>query len=438
MNRKLRVVFSLAFAVAAFASAAAGFAAPERKVLVIPINGVIDEGMAHMVERAVKDANESRPSAIVLDVNTPGGLVSSAFEIRDALFSAKVPVIAYVSQRAYSAGALVTLSANRVILAPGASIGAAEPIPRTDKMVSALAAEFASTAARNHRNPVLARAMVDKNVDAPDFKKPGAILTLTSEEAKRAGIADSIAPSFGDALAQSDLAGATLEHADYHFGEWLARFATSPEVSGLLLSIGVMGLIIEMQTLHGIAGLVGVSALALFFGTHVYAGFSDAIVVVIAVAGVLAILFELHVLPGHGVSGVVGVVLLLAAILMAFNFAFFFIAVQSIAIAIVLSVLAIWGSAKVWPENAFMRRVVFTGVQGADYVAAPDFGKFLGHVGHAASYLRPAGVANLDGHRIDVLTEGEFVPAGSPVRVTRVEGARVFVAPVGDDTPPQS
>jgi membrane-bound serine protease (ClpP class) len=430
MLRIGRLPLSLAFIAAGLLSAAAGFAAPAKSVYVIPIDGVIDEGMAHMVQRAVAEADKAHPSAIVLDVNTPGGLVSAAFEIRDALFGAKEPVVAYVSQRAYSAGALVTLAAGRIVMAPGASIGAAEPIPRTDKMVSALAAEFASTAARNHRSPVLARAMVDKNVDANAFKKPGSILTLTSEEAQRAGIADSIAPTFNDALVQSGLSGATVTRSDYHFGEWLARFATSPEVSGLLLSIGVMGLIIEMQTLHGIAGLVGVGALGLFFGTHVYAGFSDTIVIVIALAGIVAILVELHVLPGHGVPGIIGAVLLLAAILMAFNVAFFFVAVQSIAIAIVLSVLTIWGAQRIWPESAFMRRVAFTGVQGADYVAAPDFGDLLGHVGHAASYLRPAGVANVDGRRIDVLTEGDFVPAGSPVRVTRVEGARIFVAPV--------
>ncbi len=152
-------------------------------------------------------------------------------------------------------------------MAPGSSIGAAEPIPKTEKNISALKAEFTSTAARKHHDSTLASAMVDKTVDVPQYKRTGAILSLTADEAARAGIAERIAPTLQDALASVDLGEYPTHTVSYSFGEELARFATSPEVSGLLLSIGMLGLLIEMQTLHGIAGLIGVSALGLFFGT---------------------------------------------------------------------------------------------------------------------------------------------------------------------------
>ncbi|MGB6714393.1 MAG: ATP-dependent Clp protease proteolytic subunit, partial [Candidatus Cybelea sp.] len=100
-----------------------------RPVVVVPITGTVDDGMAHLVQRSVDEANQAHARAIVLDVNSPGGLVESAFSIRDALFNAQEPVIAYVGERAYSAAALISLSANRIVMAPGASIGAAEPIP---------------------------------------------------------------------------------------------------------------------------------------------------------------------------------------------------------------------------------------------------------------------------------------------------------------------
>jgi len=200
-------------------------------------------------------------------------------------------------------------------------------------------------------------------------------------------------------------------------------------VSGLLLAIGFVGLLIEMQTLHLIAGLIGASALAFFFGSHVYAGFSDNLVVGLAVIGILGILLELHVLPGHGVSGIVGVLALITAIVLAFGVPYFYVAAQALAVAIVLSVIGCWIAAKLFPQNAFMRRIAFTGVQGKDYVAAPDQTGLIGHAGIATSFLRPAGVAAIDGKRVDVLTEGDFVAAGSPVVVTRVEGARIFVRP---------
>ena len=274
--------------------------------------------------------------------------------------------------------------------------------------------------------------MVDKNVDAPAYKKAGAILSFTADEAKRARFVDAIAPTLAGALDTAHIRGPQTR-ATYTWGESLARFATSPEVSGILLSLGVLGLIVEVQTLHGIAGLLGVSSLALFFGTHVYAGFSDGIVIALAIAGIVGLLFELHVFPGHGISGVLGVLALGAAIVLAFGLSFIFIAVQAISIAIVLSAIFTVLATRVYPESAFFKRITFAGVQGPDYVASRDLTSLLGHTGIATSYLRPAGVARVDGERIDVLTEGDFVQAGVAVRVSRVQGSRVFVTPLGEE-----
>ena len=435
MMRSLRLVtFGIAtlFGVTGLALAAVAPPPAAGEVLVVPIEGIVDEGMAHLVQRAVAQADADHAAALVLDVNTPGGLVSAAFEIRDAMLSAHVPTVAYVSERAYSAGALITLSAKTIVMAPGSSIGAAEPIPNAPKHVSALRAEFASTAARNHRDPVLAAAMVDKSVAAPAYKAAGAILSLTSDEALRAHFTDAVQPTLAGALGFAHVSGPIVQEA-YTWGEQLARFATNPDVSGVLLSIGVLGLIFEIQTLHGIGGAVAVVALGLFFGTHVYAGFSDSIVVGLALLGLLGIFFELHVLPGHGVAGSIGALLLGSAVILAFGFAFIFVAVQAIAVAIVLSALVFFASSRFFPESAFVRRIAFVGTQGPDYVTSRDFRALTGRTGFATSYLRPAGVASIDGRRVDVLTEGGFVAAGSPIRVNRVEGSRIFVSPLSEE-----
>jgi membrane-bound serine protease (ClpP class) len=401
--------------------------AASHDVIVVPIQGTVDDGMAHLVARAVDDANTSHASGLVLEINTPGGLVSSAFEIRDAMFRAQVPTVAYVAQRAFSAGALITISAQKIVMAPGASLGAAEPIPKTIKTVAALRSEFASTAQRNHRDPTLASAMVDATVDAPAYKPPGAILSLTADEAKRAGYADAIESTLPNALRFAGLDQLPLRTAQYTFAEQVARFATNPGISGLLLTFGFMGIMMEMVTLHGIAGLVGAGSLALFFGTHVYSGFSNSLVIVLATLGLLGILLELHVIPGHFIAGVIGTIALLLAVVLAFGYGFLSVALQSLAIATVLSALMIWLSWRMLPQSAFARRLVFRTAQGPEYVTSADYSRFLNHTGHAASYLRPAGLATVDGERLDVLTEGEFIQAGTPIRVSRVEGARIFV-----------
>jgi membrane-bound serine protease (ClpP class) len=414
----------------------AGASSIDRPVVVVPITGTVDDGMAHLVERSVDEANRSNARAILLTVNSPGGLVSSAFRIRDALFSAQEPVDAYVSQRAYSAAALITLSANRIIMAPGASIGAAEPVeaggtvPPSDKIISALRGEFESTAERTHHSPQIAGAMVDKNASLPQYKRSGMVLTLNTDDAVRAGVAEGTATTLDGALADLKLAGAPLVTQSYSFGETLARFATDPVVSGLLLTLGMLGLLIEMQTLHGIAGIIGVGALALFFGTHVYAGFSNEFVVALAVIGLIGILWELHVVPGHGLPGILGAGALLVAVLLAFGLPFLFVGVETIATAIVLTVIGFTLTVRAVPQNAWAHRLALSAAQGPEYVTSTDFGALRGRAGTATSFLRPAGIASIDGRRIDVLTAGEFIAAGTPIRVVRVEGARIFVEPL--------
>ncbi len=428
--KRLRALFRVVGPLA-FAFGFLGFArAATPQVVVVPIHGTVDDGMAHLVERAVTQADDQHAAALVLDVDSPGGLVAAAFRVRDAIFAAKVPVIAFVSERAYSAAALITLAADRIVMAPGSSIGAAEPIPATVKTISALRAEFESTALRNHRNATIAGAMVDKNVPLPEYKATGAILTLNTHEALQAGIADAIAPTLDAALASQHVPDAAHERVGYSFGEEVARFATTPEISGLLLTLGMLGLILEMQTMHGIAGTLGVGALALFFGTHVYAGFSNGLVIALAILGLLGILWELHVVPGHGAPGVLGGIALFLAIMLAFGVPFFFIAIETVSTAMILTVVIFVFATRLFPENAWSARLALVAAQGADYVASSDHSALRGALGTASSYLRPAGIATIDGQRVDVLTEGEFIPAGTPVRVTRVEGARIFVEPV--------
>ena len=272
--------------------------------------------------------------------------------------------------------------------------------------------------------------MVDKNVNLPEYKRPGMVLTLNTDDAVRSRIAIGTAPSLDAALAQLRLANAPRKTESFSWAEQIARFATDPVVSGLLLTLGMLGLLIEMQTLHGIAGIIGVGALALFFGSHVYAGFSNGFVAVLAVLGLIGILWELHVVPGHGLPGILGVGALLAAMLFAFGLPFLFVGIETVATAIVLTVIAFTLTVRAVPQNAWAHRLALAAAQGPEYVASSDYRQLRGRIGTAVSYLRPAGIASIEGRRVDVLTEGEFIGQGTPIRVVRVEGARIFVEPV--------
>ena len=210
----------------------------------------------------------------------------------------------------------------------------------------------------------------------------------------------------------------------------LVHALNTPLISAVLLTVGLLGLLLEMQTLHGIAGLLGLGALGLFFGSHIAAGVTGPYVVILAILGLAGILWELHVVPGHGAPGVIGAVVLLLSVLLAFGTPMIVIALQTVATAIVLTIVLFYLATRIFPDNAWIAKLTFAGAQGADYVTSSDYGSLLHKSGVAASYLRPAGVALIDGQRADVLTQGEFIPEGTPIRVTRVEGARIFVEPV--------
>ena len=210
----------------------------------------------------------------------------------------------------------------------------------------------------------------------------------------------------------------------------LVHVLNTPLISAILLTLGLLGLLLEMQTLHGIAGITGLGALGLFFGSHIAAGIASPLVVILAILGLAGILWELHVVPGHGAPGVIGGLVLLLSVLLSFGMPMIVVALQTLATAIVLTIVLFYLATRIFPENAWIAKLTFAGAQGADYVTSTDFGALLNKSGTAASYLRPAGVALIDGQRVDVLTQGEFIPQGTPIRVTRVEGARIFVEPV--------
>ncbi len=426
---KLRVLaFSLLFAAglscATFVRAAV---ATNPLVQVINIDDTIDAGMAHRVASAVTQAQETGASAILVVLATNGGVVDDANDIRDALASAGIPTIAYVKERAWSAGALIALACDKIYMAPGSSIGAAEPIPSTAKTISALHAEFVSLAEAHHRNTNLAAGMTDPDVVIAGLKKKGQILSLSPAEAQKYHFVDGMADNEVDALALAGFHQPRLHVAEQTLGERIAQFAADPLVSGLLLTIGFLGLLIEMQTLHLVAGIIGVAALALFFGAHIVAGFSNWTVLALFGLGVLALLFELHVLPGHGISGLVGALLILTSIVLAFGA--FYVGVVSTALSLIASVVIFFLILRWLPESAFLRRLAFAGAQSVTegYIATKPLTGLMGAEGVAQTYLRPAGVAIINGNRYQVQTDGDFIPAQTRLRVKRVEGGKVIV-----------
>src|SRR5690606_15671992 len=272
-------------------------------VYVVPVEGNVEHGLARFIERAVGEAEAAGAGLIVFALDTPGGRLDSVLDIRRTIVASPVPTAAYVEHWAISAGALIALATEHLYMAPGATLGAAEPRPADEKTISAVRAEFEAAARRRGRDPQVAAAMVDAAVAIEGLVEAGQILTLTAEQAAEIGFSDGLAAGRAELLAALGAGEARIVETEPRPAERFARFVTDPVVAPILLAIGFMGLVAELLLPgFGFPGIASIIALTLYFGGHMLAGLAGWEVVVLFLVGGRLLALEAFT-PGFGVFG---------------------------------------------------------------------------------------------------------------------------------------
>ncbi len=435
----------LALLLALVVSLRVGHSQPVRPVVyVAPIEGIIDLGLAPFVRRVLDEAAAGRAAAVVLQVNTFGGRVDAAVQIRDALLESRVRTVAFVNKRAISAGALISLAAETIAVADGATIGAATPVhvgqggsePVGEKTVSYVRKEFRATAESRKRPPLVAEAMVDADVAIPGLIEKGKLLTLTTSEALKHKVADFRADSLEALLEHLGLGGAEVRRAAPNWAEGIVRFLTNPVLSSVLMTIGILGIILELRTPgFGVPGALGIVSLALFFWGHWLVRLAGWEELLLIAAGIVLLALEVFVIPGFGVAGILGILSLASGLGLSLvgagaTWEVVVAALGRVALSLVLALTGFFVLLRFLPRLPFGRHLVLDtalGALAAGEAAAGDGGRWLHVRGTAASPLRPAGIADLGGERIDVVSQGEYIEAGEPIEVVRVEGNRIVV-----------
>lgn len=409
----------------------------------VPVTGVVELGLAPFIERSIREAEAAGATALVLEVETPGGRVDAAQRIANALSDAPIPVYAYVNRRAYSAGALIALATDRVYMRDGAVMGAATPVTgegekAPEKIVSAMRSEMRALAQDRGLDPRIAEAMVDEEIAIEGVVERGKLLTLTAEEAERLGYAVMV-EDWQDVLAAIEQPGARTVSTDENWAEMVVRFLSHPVVAPFLLSMGFLGLIVEIKTAgFGLAGALGLTSVALFFGAHMIVGLAGWEEVILLGIGLVLLGIEIFVVPGFGLFGVGGVLAVLASIYLSLV-GHLATGVDYSQAAMVLSVTALiilvgaWVLIRTLPRN---RRLARSGVLLADevgrdtgYLSAVVREELAGAEGVAATDLRPAGAGVFGDERLDVVAEAGWIEAGTPIRIIRSEGYRLVVRP---------
>lgn len=444
-------------------------------VRLVPVSGEVSPAMAAFIARAVKEAEGA--SLVIFEMDTFGGRVDSALKIVDAITALEVPSVAWVKTKAISAGALIALSADALYMAPGTTIGDCAPIavsqegPKMlgEKFQSPLRAKFRALARKNGYSEALAESMVTADLEIvavesdgetlymerqvyEDLKvKPehvrtvvrkGELLTMDDVEAKGFGFSKATVKSVGEVAAAQGQVGVAPQRVDPSWSEDLSGWILS--IAPILMIIGLGALYTELKAPgFGIFGIVGLTALGLaLFGHHI-AGLATYAEILIIVIGLLLLVVEIFILPGFGVAGLIGFVLVMLGLLLS---------LQDFVLpdpalpwegemfrGNLLTVVASFGASLLMA--VVLLRYLVPAMAGrvsgpyldADLKASHADSKETAHIkigetGIAISPLRPAGKASFHGEPFDVVTRGDFIGRDEPVIVTAVEGNRVIVA----------
>ena len=474
-------------------------------VYVINIRNAIGSGLRVYIDNGIKRASKAEADMIIFDVNTPGGAVPAAQDIIDAIQRTEIPTIAYVNTDAISAGAMISLSCDQIVMRYGGAIGDSAPVTLqgeelNEKAVSYIRGKIRATAERAGRNPDIAAAMVDKRLYLVRFRDgeiitlreeeyierkdlgdemeiiaaggpDGELLTLTTEEAVEYNLADGVADSIEDLLglyqivavngerkaltvegiAQKQmefgdenvkviksLKDATQEEVLVTVADQFVIFVTSPIVSGLLLTLGGLGLFLEFRTPgFGVPGIVGLVCLGLFFWGHRLLNISVDYAALAFIIGVALLLVELFVIPGFGIAGIGGIALMLGSVFYVFRSAYKFdTALFTLSSSVILAFALAIALSYLLPKTRAWNHLVLSAAMDSDagFHSAPreDFQMYVGKTGVALTPLRPAGTVRVDDTRLDVVTAGDFIVRDTPVQIINVEGSKIFVEAIDE------
>lgn len=457
-------------------------------VVVVPIQGQLDEAMMTLTVRAVRTAHEQHARALVFEIDSEGGAIELMDRLIDVIERANdLTTVAFVTQKAASAGALIAISCQRLYMKPATNIGSAVPLLVTllgqaiplsrdlpaefEKISSHLRGHFRAKAQANGRKEALAEAMVDPQVGVWEVEVDGArqfatehdfmelvaqhgeaavhkvkevcplgkVLNLTAIEAQGYGFIDGIAASREDLLAQLGLAGANVLFIAPSWTDMLAQFTR--HYGWLLILVGLISLFIEMKVPgFGLPGLLGVACLAIYLTGNYIAGVADWSDILLVVFGFALIAVEIFALPGTLLPGLVGLIAVVAGLVLASQTTFLphaekplaeaawweNVRVLSLTLVGVVATMLLFAWA--FPSLPILNRAVLKTSAGATAPAAvllalPD----AGASGKAKTDLRPAGKVVVDGREFDASSEGPWIAAGSTIVVIRGAGSHLVV-----------
>lgn len=433
MMRSLAKLGLITLAVLALFPVAAALGAPEGPAVIrIRVDGIIAPSSARYILRAIRQAEAEKAPALLVELDTPGGLLKSMEEMTRAMLNARVPIIVYISPsgaRAASAGVFVTYAAHIAAMAPATRIGAAHPVvigqdgqqdsTAMEKVTNDAVAGIRAIARRRGRNADWAEQAVRRSV------------SIGEDEAVKLNVVDLVAPS-ADALLQAvhgrtveteagpvTLAtrGVAVRTLRMDASERFLDLLSDPNIGFILMTIAIYGIIFELSNPSAILpGVIGAIALVLALASFAILQVSVAGLALIALS-VVFFIADIKV-PGHGVLTVGGVLAFLFGALLLTEHQAPFLRV-SLELAVFVALLT----------GAFFLFAVGAGIRAQRARARMGSESLVGTEGIARTALSPDGTVYVAGEMWTAIAESGRIPEGERVRVVSVDGLRLRVRP---------
>ena len=401
----------------------------------------------HRTQRAFEEADSLNADIILLHLNTYGGQVDVADSIRTRIMQSRIPVIVFVDNNAASAGALISIAADRIYMRPGGNIGAATVVDQTgevvpDKFQSYMRSMMRSTAEAKGRDPQIAQAMVDPSIEVEGVIEAGKVLTFTASEAMRWGFAEGMAENIEEVLELAGIEQYEIIEQQLTMVDRIIQFLINPIVSGILIMLILGGIYFELQTPGiGFPIVAAISAALLYFAPLYIQGLATHYEIVLFVLGLILIAVELFAIPGFGVTGVLGAIFMISGLALAMvgNQGFDFtgvpmtdvvMAFMIVIIAFTLSIItSFYLGRRLFSTNRFGELALNTVQETASGYTSADvtMKTLVGKNGVAFTMLRPSGKVEIDDDIYDATALTGFIDKGETVRVVKYETSQVFV-----------
>lgn len=404
-----------------------GYAEAKGDVYIVPITGEINKATYNFLNNTLEKLNKLEPSAIIFEIDTYGGLIDEAAKIKNLIISSPIPTISYVNDKAESAGVLITIASEKVVMANTATIGSAETIPNTEKILSMWRGFLRDTAQYRGRNSDIIEAMADQDIEIDGLIKRGKLVNLTSSEAVKYGIADLATDNYNEIVEYFNIKNANIIRINESLQIKLAKYISNPYISSLLLTLGFVGLVIEILTPgFGFGGTISIIGFGLYFGGNILAGNSNWTSLILFVTGLILLVIE-GMIPGFGLPGISGIILVATGTIIAMDS--LSMALLSLSIAIIITTIVTIILIKMGFKSKMLNKIILETKQKDEkgYLSIDPMDEYMDREGISITELRPSGFIDIDGKKLDALSDDGFIPKNTSIKVVRVEGSKIFV-----------